>query len=194
MNHMKNTLLTLITSLGVASLAFAAEKEDIHGPKGGELLDAKPHKAEFIVGKDHIATIGFYDEAIKPVPVTGQSAVIWAESKSGRVKVELEKKGDALVAITSLPEGEYMMMIQIKSAPDAKAQSFKIKPHHDEHGDEHKHGDNGKYYKSPNHADVEIFTREWLLSDTKFDVKHANDFTRTSLRALSRRRRRTGAA
>ena len=33
-----------------------------------------------------------------------------------------------------------------------------------------------------------------FCADTKFDVKRANDFTRTSLRAWSRRRRRTGAA
>ena len=138
------TLLTLIASLSLASLAFAAEEKDEHGPKGGEMLDAKPHKAEFIVGEDHVATIVFYDDAMKPVPVTGQSAVIWAEPKSGRVKVELAKKCNALVSVKPLPEGEYPMMIQIKSAPEAKSQNFKIKPHYDDHHhdhDGHKKGD-----------------------------------------------------
>jgi hypothetical protein len=141
MKHMK-TLLTLTSILSLASLAVAAEDKDEHGPKGGELLDAKPHKAEFIVGKDHVATIVFYDNAMKPVPVTGQSAVIWAEPESGRVKVEIEKKDDALVSTKPLPEGEYPMMIQIKSAPEAKSQNFKIKPHHDDH-DEHGHAEKG---------------------------------------------------
>ncbi len=141
------TLLTLITSLGIASFAVAAEDKDEHGPKGGELLDAKPHKAEFIVGKDHVATIVFYDEAMKPVPITGQSVVIWAEPESGRVKVELEKQNDALVSTKPLPEGEYAMMIQIKSAADAKAQNFKISPHHDDHDNHDDHGKDEKGHK-----------------------------------------------
>lgn len=145
LNLMKTTLLTLITSIAVASLGVAAEAEDKHGPKGGELLDAKPNPIEFILD-DHKASIAFYDGAMKPVAAGDQTAVLWVESDGKRMKIEFEKKGDLLVAKQPLPEktGE-QMMLQIETTPDAKLQSIKIHTHHDEgHGEaEHKHGETG---------------------------------------------------
>lgn len=134
------TLLIVITSLCFATLAIAAEKEDKHGPKGGELLDAKPQQVEFILD-DHQASIALYDAAMNPVPAGEQTAVLWVEAEGKRTKIEFEKQGDLLVAKQPLPEesGD-RVMLQIKSAPDAKLQSFKIHLHHDEHGhDNHNH-------------------------------------------------------
>jgi hypothetical protein len=112
-----------------ASPALAAEKNEA-GPKGGRLLDNESPRAEFFVEKDHTVTITFYGADMKPVPVGDQTAVIWADAKSGRVKLETERKGDALVSKTPLPEGDgYNVIVQLKSKPDAKAENFKITYH-----------------------------------------------------------------
>ncbi len=117
------TSLSLITLSLVVIAAVAAEKP-VPGPKGGKMLDAH---MEFFVENDRSVVLAFYDADLKPVAVGAQSAVIWADAKSGRVKLALEKKNDALVSTQPLPEGDgYNVMVQLKSTPDAKAQNFKI--------------------------------------------------------------------
>lgn len=142
-----------------ASPALAAEKKEA-GPKGGRLLDNESPRAEFFVEKDRKVTLTFYSADLKPVAATTQSTVVYADAKSGRAKLEFEKKGDALVSKTPLPEGDgYNVMVQIKSKSDAKAQNFKINYHTEacpeckraeyacicppekEHGHEHKPGE-----------------------------------------------------
>jgi hypothetical protein len=146
------TVLTLITLGLIAGAALAAEKITA-GPKGGKMLNAT---TEFYVEKDRTVTLAFYDANLKPMPASAQTAVIWADAKTGRVKLDTEKKGDALVSTKPLPEGDgYNVMVQLKPAPDAKPQNFKLALHtepcpkckraeyacicekHDDHG--HKH-------------------------------------------------------
>jgi hypothetical protein len=125
-------LLSLIIALavGLALPAAAQTKKPTAGPKGGKILNEDAPRAEFFVEKDHTVTINFYGADMKPVPATTQSAVVYADAKSGRAKLEFEKKGDALVSKAPLPSGDgYNVMVQLKSAPDAKAQNFKVSYH-----------------------------------------------------------------
>ena len=157
---MKKVLfITLASSVGLALIVQAAEKK-VAGPKGGKLLENDPPRAEFFVEKDHTVSIAFYGPDMKPVPPNEQSAIVYADAKQGRAKLEFEKKGDALVSTTPLPPGDgYNVMVQLKSKPDAKAQNFKINYHTEqcekcklaeyacicppetEHGHEHKPGE-----------------------------------------------------
>ena len=65
---------------------------------------------------------------MKPVPVTVQSVTVMADAKGGKAMVEFEKKGDALVSKTKLPEGDgYNVVVQFKQTADAKPQNFRFK-------------------------------------------------------------------
>ena len=106
----------------------AAEKQIVAGPKGGKLLEKTDPRAEFFLEKDHTVTIAFYDAALKPVPVSTQTATVIAEAKSGKTTVEFEKKGDVLVSKSKLPEGDgYTVVVQFKQTSDAKPQNFRIR-------------------------------------------------------------------
>jgi len=120
------TLLALI-SLGLTTTLSAAEKKT-GGPKGGRLLENEAPRAEFFVEKDRTVTITFYDKDLKPVSPGEQVVTAIAEAKKGKEKLEFEKKGDALVSKTPLPEGDgYTVVVQLKAKPDAKTQNFRIK-------------------------------------------------------------------
>jgi hypothetical protein len=112
---------------GLATLT-AADKKHLAGPKGGRLLEKTEPKAEFYLEKDHSVTVTFYDAELKPVPVTVQSVTVIADAKGGKATVEFEKKGDALVSKTKLPEGDgYNVVVQFKQTADAKPQNFRFK-------------------------------------------------------------------
>jgi hypothetical protein len=119
---MKHATL-ILTALLLAGSVIAAEKP-VAGPKGGKMLD---NQTEFYVEKDRTVTLTFYGADLKPQPVGAQTAVIWADAPSGRVKLETEKKGDVLVSKAPLPEGQgYNVMVQLKPTPDAKPQNLKV--------------------------------------------------------------------
>jgi hypothetical protein len=122
-------ILTLTGLLGAGLLASAgAEKKIEGGPKGGRLLDKTSPKAEFFVEKDRTVTISFYDDKLQPVPVGNQVVTVIAEAKSGKAKVELERKGGRLVSSMPLPEGDgYTIVVMIKAREDAKSQNFRFK-------------------------------------------------------------------
>ena len=72
-------------------------------------------------------TITFYDANLKPVPATEQVVTATAEAKSGKVKLEFEKKGDVLVSKTKLPDGDgYTLVVQVKAQPDGFLKNFRI--------------------------------------------------------------------
>ena len=121
-------LLTLTTLLINFCNASAADTKNLGGPKSGRLLEKTEPRAEFLLENDHSATITFYSAALKPVPAADQSVTVIAEAKSGKMKVEFEKKGDVLVSKGKLPEGDgYNLVIQFKQSSDAKPQNFRFK-------------------------------------------------------------------
>lgn len=126
------TSLTLLTIAGVLCAGLftlnAADKKHLGGPKGGRLLEKTEPKAEFYLEKDRTATITFYDAALKPVPVAAQLVTLIADAKDGKKTIEFEKKGDALVSKTKLPEGDgYSVVVQFKPTAQAKPENFRFK-------------------------------------------------------------------
>ena len=132
---MKTNLRLLILAAafctGLTLPAFAAEKHDhkhLATPKGGRLLDKTEPHAEFVVEKDRTVTINFYSEEMKPVAATTQNVTVQADAKSGKAKLEFEKKGDLLVSKTKLPEGDgYNLVVQFRQTAAAKPQNFRFK-------------------------------------------------------------------
>lgn len=121
--------LSLCASL---ALSVTAADHDDHKhlvtPKGGKLLDKTNPHAEFVVEKDRSVTINFYNAEMKSVPVAGQSVTVIADAKDEKVKLEFEKKGDALVSKTKLPDGDgYNVVVQFKQAAEAKPQNIRFK-------------------------------------------------------------------
>ena len=109
--------------------ADAAEKA-IPGPKGGRLLDSKPARAEFFVNAERKVEITFYDENLKAALLGEQVVSAIAEAKSGKVKLEFEKKEGSLVSITPLPEGQaYIVVVQIRTKAGDKPQNFRVGYH-----------------------------------------------------------------
>lgn len=129
---MKNIKHTLRSSLAlafvcVATLSAIAADKIVGGPKGGKLLENEAPRAEFFVEKDRTVTITFYDANLKPVAATEQVITAVAEAKSGKSKLEFEKKGDVLVSKTKLPEGDgYTIVVQFKAKPDGFIKNFRI--------------------------------------------------------------------
>lgn len=129
---MKTSVLALAAALCVGLFTVTAADKQDHAhkatPKGGRLLDKTEPHAEFVVEKDRTVTINFYNEEMKPVAVTAQSVTVQADAKSGKAKLEFEKKGDSLVSKSKLPEGDgYNVVVQFKQTAEAKPQNFRFK-------------------------------------------------------------------
>lgn len=121
-------LMTITLAVVCATALNVQAEKQTPGPKGGRLLENEAPRAEFFVEKDRTVTVTFYDKDLKPVPPGEQVVTAVAEAKKGKSKLEFEKKGEALVSKTPLPEGEgYNVVVQIKAKPDAKVQNFRIK-------------------------------------------------------------------
>ena len=128
--HIRILTLTVALCAGLVLTANAAEKDHKHQatPKGGRLLDKTEPHAEFVVEKDRSVTINFYNHDMKPVAATTQNVTVIADAKSGKATLEFEKKGDALVSKTKLPEGEgYNIVVQFKQTADGKPQNIRFK-------------------------------------------------------------------
>jgi hypothetical protein len=125
--NMKTFKSMFIGLLIASSVATAHAEKIVGGPKGGRLLEGDGMRAEFFVEKDHTVNITFYDETLKKVPATSQSATAIAEAPSGKQKLEFERKGDELVSKSSLPEGHgYNVVVQLKANETAKPKNFRI--------------------------------------------------------------------
>ena len=128
--HSRILIIAAVLCIGLMP-AIAADKHDhTHKatPKGGRLLDKTEPHAEFVVEKDHSATIHFYNEEMKPVAATTQSVVVIADAKSGKTKLEFEKKGDVLTSKDKLPAGDgYNIVVQFRQTPEAKPVNLRFK-------------------------------------------------------------------
>ena len=126
MKTTKHLTILVATLCGALLTIYAADKQG--GPQGGRLLEKTSPDAEFLVEKDKTISINFYDAALKPIPAADQTVTVIAEAKSGKQKIDFEKKGESLVSKTRLPEGEgYNLVVQFKQATDAKPQNFRFK-------------------------------------------------------------------
>ena len=118
---MKTSLLTLAGVLCAGLLTVTAADKIEGGPKGGRILEKTSPKAEFFVEKDKTVSINFYDVSMKPVAATDQNVTVIADAKSSKATLQFEKKGDALVSKTKLPEGDgYNIVVQFKQTAEAK--------------------------------------------------------------------------
>ena len=123
-------ILTLAAALCVGLFTVNAADKHQHKatPKGGRLLDKTEPHAEFVVEKDRSVTINFYSHEMKSVAVTTQNVTVIADAKSGKATLQFEKKGDALVSKTKLPEGDgYNVVVQFKQTADAKPLNLRFK-------------------------------------------------------------------
>jgi hypothetical protein len=130
-------VLTLATILCVGLFTVSAADKQDHAhkptPKGGRLLDKTEPRAEFVVEKDHTATINFYSDEMKPIAATTQNVTVIANAKSGKATVEFDKKGNSLVSKTKLPEGDgYNVVVQFRQTAEAKPLNlrFTLDLHH----------------------------------------------------------------
>jgi hypothetical protein len=121
-------LIAITVALGVGLLnAFAAERRIEAGPKGGRLLEKSEPRAEFVVEQDHTVSIHFYDGNSKPVPAAEQAVSVIADARSGKVRLQFEKKGDSLVSKGRLPEGDgYNVVVQLQAAAGARPRNFRF--------------------------------------------------------------------
>jgi hypothetical protein len=125
---MKTTSLLLAGVLCAGLLnATAADKVEA-GPKGGRILEKTNPKAEFFIEKDRTVSINFYDAAGKVVAPTDQSVTVLADGNEGKQKIEFERKGNALMSKTKLPEGDANnVVVQLKQTVDARPQNFRFR-------------------------------------------------------------------
>lgn len=122
------TLLRILTVLALAVSPALADAKVKAGPRKGRILELEGQNAEFFVEKDRTVSIAFYDAAGKQKPAGDQVFAATAEAKSGKTKLEFEKKGDLLISKAPLPEGEgYQIVVQAKTSADAKPKNFRIK-------------------------------------------------------------------
>lgn len=122
------TLLRILTILAIAVSPAMADAKVKAGPRKGRILELEGVNAEFFVEKDRTVSIAFYDAAGKKQAAGAQVVTATAEAKSGKAKLEFEKKGDLLVSKAPLPEGEgYQVVVQAKTSADAKPKNFRIK-------------------------------------------------------------------
>ncbi len=115
-------------TLATAVAAFAAKP--LAGPKGGKILTTAAPHAEFFVEKNRTVTITFYDQALKPIALTGQVVTAVAEAKTGKVGLEFATKGGALVSNVPLPKGDdYPVVIQVRDTASARPKVYRVQFH-----------------------------------------------------------------
>lgn len=123
------TKLVVAAFLAAVTLptAFAEEAKEVEaGPRGGRLLATDYPRPEFFVEKDHTVSVKFYNKEKKVVKPTDQKVTVIA-SGTAKAKLQLEKKGDALVSKEKLPEGDgYNLVVQVRSTAKAKPKNFRF--------------------------------------------------------------------
>ena len=123
---MKNRIEALSGIAVLNGLILAFAETNVAGPKGGKLLENEAPRAEFLVKENHLVSITFYDENLKPVPVTSQVVTAIAEAKEGKIKLSFEKKGDISVSTAALPHGDgFNIVAQLKKNETAEPQNFR---------------------------------------------------------------------
>ncbi len=124
---MKKIHTLALTFLAIAATALSLSAKPLAGPKGGRVLTSDAPHAEFFVEKDRIVVVSFYDQALKPLAVSGQVVNATAEAKSGKVKLDFVAKNGALISTTPLPPGDdYTVVVQIRDTATAKPKNYRV--------------------------------------------------------------------
>jgi hypothetical protein len=119
--------LTALLAVCIVPASFADEAKKVEaGPRKGRLLDTEYPRPEFFVEKDHTVSVKFYDKDGKVVKPAAQEITVIASGKA-KAKLKLEKKDDALVSKTKLPEGDgYKLVVQVRQKAKAKPKNFRF--------------------------------------------------------------------
>ena len=120
------TFLNILLALTFAVSPALADAKVKAGPRKGRVLEMEAKNAEFFVEKDRTVSIAFYDSAMKAQTPTTEVVAAIAEAPSGKAKLEFEKKGNLLVSKTPLAGEHYTIVVQVKTAADAKSKNFRI--------------------------------------------------------------------
>jgi hypothetical protein len=123
----KLALAVLIAAV-TAPETFADEKamKVEAGARRGRLLATENPRPEFFVEKDHTVSVKFYDAEGKVVEPTEQQITVIATGDKKK-KLELVKKGDALVSAEKLPAGDgYNLVVQVKAKVGARPKNFRF--------------------------------------------------------------------
>jgi len=120
---MKNKLVLLTAVAAFAASAFAHERITI-GPKGGRVIyldsPAIPN-VEVIVNNEGRAEVTLLDKQRNPIAPTEQDVSLTAGPRASAKKMKIEKQNDGFIT-EKLPESApYVIVVQIKERPDAKA-------------------------------------------------------------------------
>ena len=77
--------------------------------------------------KDRTASITLYDDAMKPVPASGQSAILTIDTNGIKTNLEFDQKGDILVTKGPLPEGDsHNVVLQFRASADTKPKNYRM--------------------------------------------------------------------
>lgn len=126
----KPTIQAILTCLALAvalpAMADDEAKEVEAGERGGRLLATESPRPEFFVEKDHTVSVKFYNADGKVVAPADQQVTVIATGDEKK-KLQLEKKGDALVSTEPLPEGDgYGLVVQVRADADSRPENFRF--------------------------------------------------------------------
>jgi hypothetical protein len=90
-------------------------------------MEADRHRLEFVLEKDRTASIAFYDASLRSVPPGDRQVTLIAETIGGKKIIEFERKGDALMSRSKLPDGAgYRLVLQFRPAADMRPTIFRF--------------------------------------------------------------------
>ncbi len=113
------TLSILLLILSVSTVIAHGEKAP--GPNGGRLLTVVTPHAEFFVTPDRHVQITFVDDALQPVPLTDQSVILTAGSRTAPTTLNFVRDGEVLRSDRPLPPGQnFPAVVQLKTAANAQ--------------------------------------------------------------------------
>ena len=122
---MKKWMLMLVWLAG--GWAYAGVEA---GPRGGRMLEIESARAEFLVNEAKRIEIRFYDAAGAAIAPGDRTVNAIADASPGKVHLDFQQDGDALVSTAALPEGDgYTVVVQIRANPAARPKNFRISLH-----------------------------------------------------------------
>ena len=121
--------IALATAAAILCATAAAHERITLGPRGGRMvyLDSRTiPNLEFLVNKEQRAEITLLDKARKPIAISEQNVMVTARAREAAKTLKVEKKGDGYIT-EPVPDGApYLVVIEIKEKPNAKALTARV--------------------------------------------------------------------